>query len=427
MNINRDIEELVSAGVIPRETADKIRNYYHQKSGQSQNRLLVVFGILGAILVGLGIMLIIAHNWDNFSRTVKTILAFIPLVAGQAICGYTLIKRPDSMAWRESGTAFLFFAVGGSISLVSQIYNIPGNLGSFLLTWMLLCLPLIFVMRSSITSLLFLIGITAYACETGYWTYPATESYLYWLLLLPVLLHYYLLALKRPESNFLIFHHWLIPLSVIVVLGTLAKDTESLMFAGYMSLFGLFYQVGNTLFFRNQKPGNNGFRILGSAGTLILLLVMSFDGVWDSINHQILYFSEVILSPELIALVILTGLATVLLMIQRRRQPLAGLNPMEPVFILFLIIYIISLYWSNAFILVNLLVFAIGVLKVREGAALSHLGILNLGLLIITALIVCRFFDTDLTFVVRGILFVSVGIGFFVANFRILQKRKENG
>jgi len=71
-------------------------------------------------------------------------------------------------------------------------------------------------------------------------------------------------------------------------------------------------------------------------------------------------------------------------------------------------------------------VFIIGLLTIRNGARQHHLGILNYGLLMITALVVCRFFDTNLSFVVRGILFVSVGAGFFGANYWMLKRRKAN-
>lgn len=426
MSIHKDISELVRAEIISQETAGKIRDYYQQKSGQSQNRLLIVFGILGAILTGLGIILIIAHNWDELSRATKTIFAFIPLIGGQVICGYTLLKKPESVSWRESGSAFLFFAVGGSISLVSQIYNIPGNLDSFLLTWVLLCLPLIYVMRSSIASLLCLVGITWYATETGYWSYPSTESYLYWILLMAVLPHYSMLLWKRTESNFTVFHNWLVPLSVIIALGTVAKNTEELMFAGYISLFGLFYLIGNTGFFKGQKTANNAYLILGSMGTISLLLALSFDWFWEELIKQKFQFSEVMTSPEMIATVVISLLAFVLFFIQQKRKSLADIKPIEPVFILFIITFILGLVFPAAAVLVNLLVFAIAILTIREGAKLSHLGILNYGLLIITALVICRFFDTDLSFVLRGLLFVSVGIGFFVVNFRMLKKRKLN-
>jgi hypothetical protein len=77
-------------------------------------------------------------------------------------------------------------------------------------------------------------------------------------------------------------------------------------------------------------------------------------------------------------------------------------------------------------VLTNILVFAIGILTIRDGAKFDNLGVLNYGLLIITALVVCRFFDTDLSFVIRGGLFVSVGIGFFATNYWMLKKRKLN-
>lgn len=79
MNVLEDISELLRAGVISQETADKIKEYYKSKGNQSHHKLFIVFGILGAILVGLGILLIIAHNWDNFSRISKTVLAFFTL------------------------------------------------------------------------------------------------------------------------------------------------------------------------------------------------------------------------------------------------------------------------------------------------------------------------------------------------------------
>ena len=104
----KDIPELVKADVISQETADKIRDYYRKQGGQSTNRLFIVFGILGAILVGLGIILIIAHNWDELSRTTKILLAFLPLLVGQVLCGFVLLKKQDSVAWKESGTSFCF-------------------------------------------------------------------------------------------------------------------------------------------------------------------------------------------------------------------------------------------------------------------------------------------------------------------------------
>jgi uncharacterized membrane protein len=426
MKILKEIPELVDAGIISHETAERINDYYLQKDNRSPNRLILVFGILGAILVGLGVMLIIAHNWDNLSRLTKTVFAFLPMLIGQALCGYTLMKKADSKVLRESSTAFLFLAVGASISLVSQIYHIPGNLSSFLFIWMLISLPLVYVMNSSVASLLYLSGITWYACEAGYWTHPSIEPYYFWLLMLLVLPHYFLLLRRNPGSNFTAFHNWIVPLSIIITLGTLADSNERFMLVSYMSLFGLFFLIGNLNTFSTLKPANNGFRISGSVGTIALMLFLSFDWFWDSLRKDGFLLSDVLFSPEFITALVITIAAIVLFYRQFRRRLLAEINPIEPVFILFIMAFLIGLFSPFSVILINLIVLLIGVITVRNGAKLNHLGILNFGLLIITALVICRFFDTNLSFVVRGGMFVLVGAGFFVLNIWMLKKRKEN-
>ena len=426
MSLIKDIPELIEADVISQATADKIQNYYRNKGGQSTNQLFIVFGILGAILIGLGIILIISQNWNNLSRTSKTLFAFLPLLIGQFICGFILIKKQDSITWRESGTAFLFFAVGAVISLVSQIYNISGDFGSYLLIWMLLCLPLIYLMRSSITSLLYLVGITIYAIETGYSSYTSAESYVYWILLLAALPHYYLLYKKEPKSNFMIFHNWIIPLSLVITLGTIANKTDELMYIAYFSLFGLFYLVGDLDFFTQQRQKNNGSKILGTLGTIVLLLILSSDWFWKGLREKYFLFSEVTTTPEFIVAAILSLLAGTLFYLQQKNKTIKDIELISSVFILFILIFIIGLYSPLATILINILVFAIGLVTIRDGAKQDNLGILNFGLLIITALVIFRFFDTDLSFVIRGILFVSIGVGFFITNYWMLKKRKTN-
>ena len=426
MSILKDISELLKADIITNETAENIRDYYKNKISPPNNRLFIAFGVLGAILVGLGIILIIGHNWDELSKTVKTIFAFLPLVIGQVICGFVLTKKTNSAAWTESASAFLFFAIGASIALISQIYNIAGDTSTFILTWMLLSLPLIYLMRSSITSLLYICGITYYSCLLSYWTSTSSDSYLFWLLLLGALPHYYQLYIKKHESNFMIFHNWILPLSVIITLGTLAKNNGELMFIAYFSLFGLYYLLGNLDLFKKQKSMNNSFKILGSLGTIVLLLTLSFDWFWKELRTTDFQFSEIIASPEFFASAIISLLAAGLLFILQRSRTLWDIKPLALVFIFFIATFILGIYSPIAVVLINLYIFVIGIQTIREGARLNHLGILNFGLLVITALVICRFFDTDISFVIRGLLFICIGAGFFATNYWMLKKRNTN-
>lgn len=426
MSIQKEIPELLKAGVINEETATRILDYYKIEKGTSNNRFFIAFGILGGIITGLGIILIIAHNWDTLSRFTRTIFAFLPLVIGQILCAYVLMKKRESVAWRETGAAFLFFAVGASISLVSQVYNIPGSLSSFLLTWMLLCFPLIYIMRSSIVSLLYLTGITVYACEIGYWSFPTSFPYLYWVLFLLIVPHYYYLFREKPRSNFMSFHNWLVPLSLTIVLGTFSKYHKEFMYPAYISLLGLFYLIGDSEFFREKKLRNNGYKIMGSLGTIGLLLASSFDWFWESLRRKDLELAELINAPEFIAFVIISLLATGMFYYHQKNRSLIDIKPLSPIFILFMITFFLGFFSSIAVVLINIYILGLGILIIREGGNQNHLGILNFGLLTITALVICRFFDTDLSFVFRGIMFVLVGTGFFAANYWILKKRKIN-
>lgn len=424
MPILKDIEELVAAGVLSQDKADDIQNYYAKKGMHNYSKLFVVFGILGAILVGLGIILIISHNWDNFSRLTKTSIAFLPLVIAQLISLFVFLKKQDSLAWREAAAAFLFFTVGASIAMVSQIYNIPGDLSSFMLTWMLLTLPIAYLMKSSIVSLLYIAGITFYAFKTSNWNTTISNSYIYWLLLLGILPYYYMLYKQKPKSNFTTFHNWLVPLSIVASLHIIADTMKMLTPVAYFSLFGLFYLIGNLAFLKNQKFINNGYKIIGSLGSIIGLLILSFNGFWKELRSEKIPINDVFLSPEFIVTAIITIIAGVLLYKQWKGKPIKEINPIGGLFIIFILIFIIGIRFPIAVVLINILLFVIGLLTIRNGERWNHLGILNYGLLIITALIICRFFDTNLSFVLRGLLFIGVGVGFFAVNYWMLKKRK---
>lgn len=424
MSLQNDLQELLRAEIINQDTADKISVYYRNKdSKKTTSSLLIVFAIVGAILVGLGIILIFAHNWDNLSTVVKTSLAFLPMLLGQILCGLAIIKWKENVAWREGAATYLFFAVGASISLVSQIYNIPGNLSSFLLTWMLLILPLIYLMKSSNTSLLYIAGLTFYTMETEYWSMPHFESLLYYILLILVLPHYYFLYKDNQKSNFLIYHNWIIPLSLIVTLGINADKYAEIMYIAYFSLFAILFLFGDNERFSNSKIFANAYRFLGEIGTIFLLMVLSFDDFWVFIREMDSHFYELIFARELIVSIILTIIASFLLYKKIRKNNISELNSISFIFLLFILIYITGMFAPLSTPLINLMILGIGVNKIRNAAKNNSLGGLNYGLLIISILIICRFFDTDLSFIIRGTLFVMVGLGFFAANYWMIKNR----
>ncbi|MFD1614901.1 DUF2157 domain-containing protein [Gelatiniphilus marinus] len=418
--IKNQIEELVEAQVISTKVAINIENYYKSKKVDSPNRLFTVFAVLGSTLVGLGVVLILAHNWDHFSKSIKTGFAFAPLIIGQFFVGYSILKK-KSVTWKEASGVFLFFAVGASLALISQIYNIPGNFSSYMLTWVLLCTPLIYLLKSNALAILHIVFATNYACAFGY--FDGNQTPWIYLLLVTVLMPYYYKLLKVSKAhNITSIFNWLLPLSAVIVLGAFVEKNGEYGFLMYVVLFGLLYNIGKIPFFNNQKLRRNGYLILGSLGTIYMLLLTSFEWLWqDILTHDFVFGTQ-----EFYVSIVLFLITITVLIYSFSKKWVKNFNLFQFVFIIFTAIFFVGLLGNFiSIILINILILALGIIAIKIGADKFHFGILNYGLLIITALVVCRFFDTNMSFVIRGILFVSVGVGFFLTNYLMLKRQKN--
>lgn len=418
--LKKELPELVKEGVISQDIASKIEHYYNLKQPTNPNRLFTVFGVLGSILVGLGIILILAHNWDDFPKTIKTCFAFAPLIIGQLLVGFSILKQ-KSKTWKEASGVFLFFAVGASMAMVSQIYNIPGNFSRYMLTWILLCAPLIYLLKSHALALLHLLFATIYACEYGY-SYNSNIPWMYLVLLLVLLPYYYTLLKHKFEANITSVFNWLLPLSLVITLGAFITKFDELIFLSYIILFGLFYNIGKLGVLENLKLRQNGYLVLGSLGSIVLLLTASFRWVWkDVLRIKHAFISE---SSLVVVLFILTTFVLIRLLLKKR---LETFNLFHYIYIIMSVLFFVGLTDDVIpTVITNILLFVLGINAIKIGVDKMHFGVLNYGLLIVSALIFCRFLDTNMSFVVRGLLFVAVGVGFFITNYIMLKKQNAN-
>jgi hypothetical protein len=70
----------------------------------------------------------------------------------------------------------------------------------------------------------------------------------------------------------------------------------------------------------------------------------------------------------------------------------------------------------------NIWLLALGILTLTEGVRIHALGRANLGLLALASLIVARFFDTELSFLARGLVFVAFGLGCLALNVWLMRR-----
>lgn len=421
----KELEDLIKANVIDEATASRISSYYDLQKPGSSGRLNIVLGILGSLLAGIGIILLVAHNWDQFGRLTKTLLSFLPLLLGQALCAFVLLKKKGIVAWREVGASLLLFAVGASISLVSQVYHIEGSLSGFILIWLVLVVPLAYIMNSSMVALLSIAGATWHACLVGYDNESSQIPYVYLAVLIFLIPIYFRYFKRDPENNFFHLLNWTMVLSVTIVLGcfgTPGNKSYGWLFAAYLSMFCFFYLFGKMPRWSSVPRWTNPFRVVGMLGILFILLVWSFDFLWEDVMDR-----KLNLAVKNLYLTIFFIVPCLSLLIRNKGWKInKNTDPMGLSFIPFFVLLFLPAGLINLVLLtINLWILLVGIYFINRGASLNHLGILNFGLLLILILALCRFFDERIPFVWRGIFFLATGISFFAANYFLLNKRKK--
>lgn len=140
------IERWTAERIVTAEQAARIRALYPEAPAVSWG-MAVFFGI-GAIVAGLGVILLVAYNWDEIPKFGKLALIF-GIIAASHGGGLWLRARPD---WRrhvgEACGLFGTMMFGSGIWLVAQIYNIDEHFPNGFLLWGLGALALAWTLPS---------------------------------------------------------------------------------------------------------------------------------------------------------------------------------------------------------------------------------------------------------------------------------------
>ena len=131
-------------GLVSAEQAARIGERYHLSTLPDRGirlKLITIFSLLGALLIGAGIILFIAANWNAIPRSVR-LANIILLIAAVNYVGYDLAFVRKN--YPRIGTALLFLAAlqfGAAIWLVAQTFHITSRYHNGVLFWALGILP----------------------------------------------------------------------------------------------------------------------------------------------------------------------------------------------------------------------------------------------------------------------------------------------
>ncbi|HTE08701.1 MAG TPA: hypothetical protein VK628_08040, partial [Flavitalea sp.] len=253
--------------------------------------------------------------------------------------------------------------------------------------------------------------------------------YPYFLILL-CLIPKYLTLLRNVGSskNSFYLHNWFFVLSTMLSLGAFIPSGYNqavLVSSAYISLAGIFYLVGKRELFHETRLFLNPFRLVSLPVMVGILCFWTFAEFWTEAAGrpgigQLLRVSF----TYLCLLIVLIYLVVLFKNISKTLKTGIDLVTLIPLIFLACVLLLRQAPFMGIFIF-NILILVTGVIYIYRGTSRDHLGYLNLGLIILATLALIRFFDTNIPFMWRGLMFIVSGAGFFILNSIMIRRRKK--
>ncbi|MGB0646972.1 MAG: DUF2157 domain-containing protein [Bradymonadia bacterium] len=196
MKLEKRLNRWVEAGVV--DEAAKARILAYERANSKPKLLSAITG-LAALAIGLGLISLIAANWDGLSANVK--LGIDIILGVTLVFGLYRADRRERLWLRETLIAVITAWTLASIALIGQIYQLGGDTRSALLFWLLLISPLLSQGRSHLVGIVWVGGLILTA---GSW-FNQLETFYEWVptLIWGVLWLFYATRIRsfRPEIS----------------------------------------------------------------------------------------------------------------------------------------------------------------------------------------------------------------------------------
>ena len=173
------IQDWIGQGFISAEQGRSILFFESARNSGSRSRWVMYgFLILGAIVVSIGCISLIAANWDVIPGMVKLFCDFI--ILGAAAYSIYRFETADRPLLFDAISAFFSLLCLASIGLISQVFHTGGELWQALLFWIVIILPLVLHGRGGflyhLWAAAFLTFVLVWAFSNDSWWYTLHDS-----------------------------------------------------------------------------------------------------------------------------------------------------------------------------------------------------------------------------------------------------------
>ena len=337
-------------------------------------------------------------------------MSLLPLLVAQCFALIAIWKQKD-FAWREASAAFMFCAVPASIALISQTYHISDDVEAFQRWWFLLMLPFAYLLKARLAGGLLMI-LAAFIA--GGQASPA------WLFLVAILPLYFAnqpfgFQANSPKLGWVLAITLAISMPIVIVVYERYYDDYRMLVA-FMSAAILIFLVGGLLEKINgfwQRP----FANIGAMGVAVNLLIYTSADIWSEFSRRshsgnqdvwhASFFPEMLLCFAAIALI---------WVLIKKRYDLLPLGSMLALPVIATLVPLTDQRIIVFTVLANFCAVAISLWYLWQGIKIDSTSRMNFGLIILMALIMWRFFDQDVSFIVKGLAFIIMGIAFISLN-----------
>jgi uncharacterized membrane protein len=428
--------------LIDEKQADCLRQRYTlAETPGTHNKLVRILTILGVLLIGAGIIIFFAANWEKMANGSKLAVIFVSLLTSYLL-GYYWKYEPGN--YPILGAAFILLGAiifGAGILLISQIYNLGGKLPDAILIW-------------SISSLLM-------AWLSGLVPVMALASVLFttWSVLFsnefnkPV--YYYLIFMAL---NFMLAYRYhsalLVVLNIVGIgiwLATLLKGTSYYYGGGdylvviYAILGILVYASG---YFNHFSPKTIGFtfwyRLVGALTILIAFYILSFKGfiadmIYESSQHSVMSMPHILWTIVVLSLLAFI-VAFVNMFFRQGRTKTFRYEMLVPLFLVFFLFFAISypgdasaqpyrhfsspsvVYFS---VFLNLIFFALIIGTILLGYFNGESTFIYIGLIVFVINLITRYCEYAWAMMDRSLFFIGGGIILLVGGFYLERLRRK--
>ena len=415
----QQLPQWVDKAIINEEQAAALRALYPVGDSIGLGRLLIT-GI-GAIMIGLGVILIFAYNWAEMGKFSKLVVVFSALIGTHLAAIYS---QQRSHVASESLFALGTMLMGSGIFLTGQIYHLDSHYPNAIFVWSLGALALAWTLPSLTQAFmavaLIIIWHIAEVTDFHFANHTALLLILFGLLPLVWRLHSPVLARFVSAAIFVS-----IGLSVGAYdddLIVISLQLTAAAFIGLEQVMSLQTEKYKELTVELAKPAHWVF--------FVLLYLMTFDDFgyefmrirWSG------YLSDVYFVTALLA----SQASFFWLLVQRRVSALLWLT--EIAVVLALLPSIASLFTDVGgrhsavhglvWVGFNLLLLAVSVWLMTDGARNANRQHMVRGSILFALLAMARYTDLFDSLLARAVVFLLVGVALFVVN-HFYQRNKR--